>query len=146
MSEALLDSGYYIAIVNQYLTVKLHMVGRKADREGRKADREAGRQTDRQTDRQTQTDRASTAYTCTSQVMNAKESATNSRTFLRLLLRLLLLWRWRRLLLLSLHIGEIREKMKQYYTTVIRSTVLYIYIYYRWMRACIQYITTHTRN
>ena len=43
MSEALLDSGYYIAIVNQYLTVKLHMVGRKADRE-------AGRQADRQTD------------------------------------------------------------------------------------------------
>ena len=74
--------------------------------------------------------------------MNDKESATNSRTFLRLLLRLLLLWRWRRLLLLSLHIREIREKMKQYYTTVIQSTVLYIY--YRWMRACIQYITIHT--
>ena len=134
MSEALLDSGYYIAIVNQYITVKLHMV----------CNRQADRQADRQTDRQTQTDRASTAYTCTSQVMNDKESAPNYRTFLRLLLRLLLLWRWRWLLLLSLHIGEIREKMKQYYTTVIRSTVLYIYIYYRWMRACIQYITTHT--
>ena len=55
MSEALLDSGYYIAIVNQYLTVNYTwcVTGRQADRQtDRQTDREAGRQTDRQADRQ----------------------------------------------------------------------------------------------